>query len=109
MKKETEKFIEEKRFLYEKRKAIYVADLEEIFEKELQVLETAVTFQTKRIYQLTKQLEFRVTLRDQFALRALEGLIVREGKEIPMDVHDIVKLSYLIADQMLEARKKNQK
>ena len=109
MKQDTEKFIEEKTFLHEKKEAIYLVDLQEIFEKELQLLETAVTFQTKRIYQLTEQLEYRVTLRDQFALRALEGLILKEGKEILMDVHDIVKLSYLIADQMLEAREKNQK
>lgn len=115
MKKETKKLIEEKSFFHKRNEeVIYVDNLQEIFEKELEILESATIIQTKRIHDLTRQIEDytkdnRITMRDQFALRALEGLIVKEGKEIPMDVHDIVKLSYLIADQMLEARKKNQK
>ena len=56
--------------------------------------------------------ENRITLRDQFAMRALEGFIIRESREsedIPLDIEDIARLSYLFADEMLEARKKNQK
>ena len=109
MKKETEQFIQEKSFFDKGQLAIYVNDLQKIIHKEVDLLYQTLATQSKKIIELKTVQDNRVTVRDQFAMRAMEGLILRENKDMPMDVYDIVRLSYLIADEMLEARKKNQK
>ena len=49
------------------------------------------------------------TLRDQFAMAALTGLMSHNGNSFSVehfDVYDFANLSYEIADAMLEARDK---
>ena len=46
-----------------------------------------------------------MTLRDYFAAKAMQGMLVNNGGKVPF--RDLTKWSYYIADEMMEAREKN--
>ena len=49
---------------------------------------------------------FRVELRDQFAMAALQGIVVNVQQDTPEGAVIIAENCYMYADAMLEARKK---
>jgi hypothetical protein len=53
--------------------------------------------------ELERQIDTRATLRDQFAMAALSGLIAISPA--PKSLDGIAEFSYLAADSMMEARK----
>lgn len=101
---------EETRKLIQSKGTFEFDDFQEIIDSETKPLESRIReLISERNEAIAKFSVLKDNLRDEFAMRAMQGLIMKESKDLPMDVHDLVKLSYLIGDQMLKERDKRDK
>lgn len=69
----------------------------------INLMDEAVKLQEKA---LELQIKNQPTLRDMFAMAALQGLLANTEVDLTYSKHNFASLAYSHADDMLEARKK---
>jgi hypothetical protein len=71
---------------------------EQMMEESLQAAHAAIK-------ELSKRIAEKASIRDQFAMAALTGLVVANYGKKDIDPMDVASWAYGIADAMMEARK----